>query len=226
MAVFGTILGTQQQPETPVALSYDNYFVDEVLSRNEGREPHQSIEDYSITGAYGIKNRPKKYEKLPAREAARLMTLDKREEIKSQIGERNWERMPMSVKLATQDFHWNTNSLFTNFKKNLIKGDYENALYETFDAVSASDKESGKKGVLRGLANRRAKMFNRYAIVNKLPKVTEFEFTKGEKGGTNVTYYFEGNKKPITKFISKGIHPDSKGADTETKGYEKFKVEN
>ena len=130
------------------------------------------------------------------------------------------------LKLATQDFHWNTNSLFTNFKKNLIKGDYENAFYETFDAVSASDKESGKKGVLRGLANRRAKMFNKYAIPNKLPKVTDFEFTKGEKGGTNVTYFFEGNKKPITKFISKGIHPDSKGAGTETKGYEKFKVQN
>ena len=121
MALFGTILGTQQQTETPVAVSYDNYFVDEILSLNEGREAHQSVEDYSITGAYGIKNRPKKYEKLPAREAARLMTLDKREEIKKQIGTKNWERMPMSVKLATQDFHWNTNSLFTNFKKNLIK---------------------------------------------------------------------------------------------------------
>ena len=49
MSVLETLLGTQQ-PETPVALSYEDYFVDEILSRNEGREPHQSIEDYSITG--------------------------------------------------------------------------------------------------------------------------------------------------------------------------------
>ena len=225
MSVLETLLGTQQ-PETPVALSYEYYFVDEILSRNEGREPHQSIEDYSITGAYGIKNRPEKYKNLPAREAARLMTLDKRNEIKKQIGERNWERMPSSVKMATQDFHWNTGSLFDKFKKNLIKGDYENALYETFDAVSSDDKETGKKGVLRGLVNRRARNYNVWATSERKPRITDYELSEGKKGGTNITYYFEGDKKPMTKYSSKGIHPDSKGADTETKGYEKFKVIN
>lgn len=224
MTLFGTLLGAQ--PQMPEALAYEDYFVDEILSRNEGRESHVSIEDYSTTGAFGIKNRPKKYKELPAREAARLMTLDKRKEIQSQIGLRNWERMPASVQIATQDFHWNTGSLFNKFKKNLIKGDYENALYETFDAVSASDKETGKKGVLRGLANRRAKMFNRYAIPNRLPVVTDFEFSKNKDGGTNITYYFKGDKKPLVKKTSKGIHPDSKGAGSETGGYEKFSVQN
>ena len=197
------------QPKTDDR-SYEDIFVDRYLAFNEGTEPHDSLEDDSVTGAYGIKFPNPKYKEFGARKQAMLMARDDVDLIKKQIGEKNWEALPKEVKLGASDMFWNSRSLFKNFKSKLIQGDAQGALYETLDVITGESKKTKGKVVYPGHATRRARNHNEWAKRNNKPLFETVVVKKTEDGGTKAIYNFDDGSKPVIKKSKKPLHPDSK----------------
>lgn len=200
-----TILGSQPQQQAPK--SFARSFVDDYISLDEGREPHKSIEDYSITGAFGMKKKQRdRYPNLTDYEAAIAFTNDNIKEIQSQIGVQQWQSLPMGAKRMVSNLYYNAGSLFNTVKKELRDGDVMGAARGTLDVVSAKNKDTGIVGFMSGLANRRARNYNLAAKDLNQPVINSYTVKKISPKKTKVTYNLSNQEKleyTVNKPISK-----------------------
>lgn len=192
------ILGSEPPPAE--TRSYAQIFIDDYIAPDEGKEPHQSIEDYSITGSYGMKKEARKrYPNLNDYQAAVAFTNDNIKEIKSKIGVEQWESLPQKSKFMVSNLYYNTGSLFNNFKKDLRNGNVMGAAKNSLDIVSSKNKDTGKVGVLNGLINRRARNYNLAADDFNSPKIKNYKIEKQSGNKTKIIYNLENNETiPVT----------------------------
>jgi hypothetical protein len=122
---------------------------------------------------------------------------------------------PDSLQEALLDLDFNVKGSITNYNNlsdSLKKGNYVDALKETLDVVSASDKKN-QSGVSSGLVMRRALKFNE-AIQNsrgqlESPLIREVKLITKKDNTTDVKYIFDDGTEEI-KNISKPIHSKTK----------------
>jgi hypothetical protein len=122
---------------------------------------------------------------------------------------------PDSIQEALLDLDYNVKGSITsynNLSDSLKKGNYVDALKETLDVVSASDKKN-QSGVSSGLVMRRALKFNE-AIQNsrgqlESPLIREVKLITKKDNTTDVKYIFDDGTEEI-KNISKPIHSKTK----------------
>tara|TARA_Y200000002_G_scaffold153026_1_gene126543 strand:- start:1063 stop:1737 length:675 start_codon:yes stop_codon:yes gene_type:complete len=194
MGIFGS------EPPPAEKKTYAQIFIDDYIAPDEGKEPHQSIEDYTVTGSYGMKKEARKrYPNLNDYEAAVAFTNDNIKEIKSKIGVEQWESLPQKSKFMVSNLYYNTGSLFNNFKKDLRNGNVMGAAKNSLDVVSSMNKDTGKVGVLNGLINRRARNYNLAASDFDSPKIKNYKIIKKASNKTQIIYNLENDKTiPIT----------------------------
>ena len=147
-------------------------FLMEKLAEHEGTEGRKvAIEGGVGTRGYGITHIAdglKKFlsfnqlnaDEMSDKDLARQIVLYNIDKIKNDIGEETWNSLPNSMKMIASDQYYNAGKLFPGFKRDLISGDYESALKNTLDIVLANDPQTGTKGVLNGLINRRIDWYN------------------------------------------------------------------
>ena len=196
-----------------------------MLAGSEGTEGRDvAIEGGGGTRGYGITKIPKALQgvadTLTDKQLASRI-IDYYEGVMRKIPGLDFDNMPDYMKIVATDVMYNTGSLFKNFKGNLIDKNYEMALKDMLDMVSANDpKANNTSKILKGLANRRMDTYNFAAEQMGIPTITSNNIFPSKKEGslTDVIYNFsEGD--PLTFNINKGMHSDSMNKSKPT-GYD------
>ena len=186
-----------------------------MLKGSEGEEgTDDPVEGGGSTRGYGITMIPKALEgvadQLSDRDLASRI-IDHYEGVMRRVPGLDFDSMPDAMKIVATDVMYNTGSLFNNFKTSLINKDYQKAMRDTLDIVSANDEVAGNVNkVVKGLANRRMDTFNEVADEMGLPQITSnlIRPSKVEGKRTNVTYNFETGE-PFSFDTEKGMHTKS-----------------
>ena len=198
----------------------DNFL--EILAEDEGTEGRKvALEGGKGTRGYGITHISdglKKFlnfsqlnaDEMSDKDLARQIVLYNIDKMKADIGEETWNNLPNSMKVVASDQYYNSGKLFNGFKSDLINGNYENALKNTLDIISANDPTTNENGVMTGLVNRRIRNYNRAAQDLGLSQITDFStgdsIVDGKK--TAVTYSFN-NGDPFVVNTSAAMHSAS-----------------
>ena len=214
------------EQDTVRGKSWRDTFLDR-LEKLEGAEgTDNSVEGNSSTRGYGITLIPDALEDYAATETddRKLAAAINAYNIDQMIAdeELNFSSLPDSMKLAAADVMYNTGTLYPNMREALIGGDYQEALNQTLDIVSANDPDQGDTNkVVRGLINRRMDTYNYAANELGLPEISGYSLMPSEEEGflTNLTYNFGEESNPLIFNIDKGMHTKSITDDRPT-GYD------
>jgi len=192
-----------------------NEFLEEymvLLAEDEGTKGRKvALEGGGGTRGYGITTIPdelKEYAKTASDEdLARKLVGWHYDKVVGKIGQSTWDNMPNSMKIITVDQHYNSGTLYNGFKTDIISGNYAGALKNTLDIISASDPQTGGKGVMNGLVARRVRNYNRAASELGLSVINQYNI--GSAGtGTQVAYnYNDGSNFNVN--TKSGIHSAS-----------------
>jgi len=196
-----------------------NEFLEEymvLLAEDEGTRGRKvALEGGGGTRGYGITTIPdelKEYAKTASDEdLARKLVGWHYDKVVGKIGQSTWDNMPNSMKIITVDQHYNSGTLYNGFKTDIINGNYAGALKNTLDIISASDPQTGGKGVMNGLVARRVRNYNRAASELGLSVINQYNI--GSAGtGTQVAYnYNDGSNFNVN--TKSGIHSASSSGD-------------
>lgn len=196
-----------------------NEFLEEymvLLAEDEGTRGRKvALEGGGGTRGYGITTIPdelKEYAKTASDEdLARKLVGWHYDKVVGKIGQSTWDNMPNSMKIITVDQHYNSGTLYNGFKTDIISGNYAGALKNTLDIISASDPQTGGKGVMNGLVARRVRNYNRAASELGLSVINQYNI--GSAGtGTQVAYnYNDGSNFNVN--TKSGIHSASSSGD-------------
>ena len=194
----------------------------EILAEDEGTEGRKvALEGGKGTRGFGITHISdglKKFlnfsnlnaDEMADKDLAKQIVLYNIDKMKSDIGEENWNKLPDSMKIVASDQYYNSGKLFNGFKSDLINGNYENALKNTLDIISANDPTTNQNGVMTGLINRRVRNYNTAAQDLGLSQITDFStgdsIVDGKK--TAVTYSYD-NGDPFVVNTSAAMHSAS-----------------
>ena len=189
----------------------------EILAEDEGtRGRKQALEGGGGTRGYGITSLSNSFESwlstkganaddLSDKDLAQFLVEWNIEELQSELGNDKWESLPESMKIIAVDMRYNAGKLFPGFKRDLLAGDYQSALNNTLDIISASDPESGGKGILGGLVSRRARNYNRAASELGFPQISSYNVGPSSTKNTAVTYLLADGSDFVVNTGS-GIH--------------------
>ena len=200
----------------------------EILAEDEGTEGRKvaleggkGTRGYGITHiADGLKNflsfNKLNAEEMSDKDLAKQIVLYNIEQMKKDVGEDTWNNLPDSMKIVASDQYYNSGKLFNGFKGDLISGNYESALKNTLDIISANDPKTGTNAVMNGLVNRRIRNYNRAANDLGFSQITNYtvgdSLVEGKK--TAVTYSYD-NSEPFVVNTSGSMHSQSlKKTDT------------
>ena len=194
----------------------------EILAEDEGTEGRKvALEGGKGTRGYGITHISdglKKFlnfsqlnaDEMSDKDLARQIVLYNIDKMKADIGEDTWNNLPNSMKVVASDQYYNSGKLFNGFKSDLINGNYESALKNTLDIISANDPTTGENGVMTGLVNRRIRNYNTAAQDLGFSQITDFStgdsIVDGKK--TAVTYSYD-NGEPFVVNTSSAMHSAS-----------------
>ena len=194
----------------------------EILAEDEGTEGRKvaleggvGTRGYGITHiADGLKNflsfNKLNAEEMSDKDLAKQIVLYNIEQMKKDIGEDTWNNLPNSMKIVASDQYYNSGKLFNGFKGDLINGNYESALKNTLDIISANDPATGTNAVMNGLINRRIRNYNRAANDLGFSQITNYtvgdSLVEGKK--TAVTYSYN-NGDPFVVNTSGSMHSQS-----------------
>ena len=194
----------------------------ETLAEDEGTEGRKvALEGGKGTRGYGITTISEGLKKvlnfsnlnadeMSDKDLAKQIVLYNIDKMKADIGEETWNNLPNSMKIVASDQYYNSGKLFDGFKGDLVNGNYENALKNTLDIISANDPVTGKNGVMTGLVNRRVRNYNTAAEELGLSQITDFStgasIVDGKK--TAVTYSYD-NGDPFIVNTSSAMHSAS-----------------
>ena len=205
------LLGSQYNPNSWVDTMVGN------LGEDEGTKgTDSSVEANKKTRPYGITFIPEALKPYAAREkddkkvATAIVNYNADQMRKDK--ELDFDNLPDSMKIAASDVMYNTGTLFDNFRGALVNRDYPEALKQSLDIVSATDpKADMERKVVRGLVNRRIKVYNRAAEDLGIPQILDKSILPSEKEGylTNITYKFGEKQDPFIFDINKGMHSSS-----------------
>lgn len=134
----------------------------------------------------------------------------------------DFDNLPKEMKINASDLMFNTGTLFDNYRTALGQKDYQTALRESLDVISANDPDQDDQSkILRGLVNRRRDMYNYSAKGLNLPQIAESTIYPSTKEGalTEVTYRYESDLEPFVLNINKGMHTKSI-TDERPQGYD------
>jgi hypothetical protein len=194
----------------------------ETLAEDEGTEGRKvALEGGKGTRGYGITTISEGLKKvlnfsnlnadeMSDKDLAKQIVLYNIDKMKADIGEETWNNLPNSMKIVASDQYYNSGKLFDGFKGDLVNGNYENALKNTLDIISANDPVTGENGVMTGLVNRRVRNYNTAAEELGLSQITDFStgasIVDGKK--TAVTYSYD-NGDPFIVNTSSAMHSAS-----------------
>ena len=194
----------------------------EILAEDEGTEGRAvALEGGGSTKGYGITTIADGLKKVLSfnnlnademsdKDLARQIVIYNIGEMKKDMGEETWNKLPDSMKIVASDQYYNSGKLFNGFKSDLINGNYENALKNTLDIISANDPTTNQNGVMTGLINRRVRNYNTAAQDLGLSQITDFStgdsIVDGKK--TAVTYSYD-NGDPFVVNTSAAMHSAS-----------------
>jgi hypothetical protein len=203
-------------------------FLIEKLAEHEGTEGRKvAIEGGGGTRGYGITHIAdglKKFlnfnnlnaDEMSDKDLARQIVLYNTEQMKKDIGEETWNSLPNSMKMIASDQYYNAGKLFPGFKIDLVNGDYEAALKNTLDIVLANDPQTGQKGILNGLINRRIDWYNIAAQELGINTINNFNVNDSVVEGkqTAINYNYSDGSSFVIDSAS-GMHSASlKKTDT------------
>ena len=194
----------------------------EGIAKDEGTEGRAvALEGGGSTRGYGITTIAEGLKKalsfsnlnadeMSDKDLARQIVIYNIGEMKKDIGEETWNNLPDQMKIVASDQYYNSGKLFDGFKGDLISGNYENALKNTLDIISANDPKTGTNGVMTGLINRRVSKYNEAAEVLGFNQITNFTTGNSVEEGkqTAVTYNYNNSDPFIVNTIS-GMHSQS-----------------
>ena len=194
----------------------------EILAEDEGTKGRKvALEGGKGTRGYGITHISdglKKFlnfsqlnaDEMSDKDLAKQIVLYNIDKMKADIGEDTWNNLPNSMKIVASDQYYNSGKLFNGFKSDLINGNYESALKNTLDIISANDPTTNENGVMTGLINRRVRNYNTAAQDLGLSQITDFttgdSLVDGKK--TAVTYSYD-NGDPFVVNTSAAMHSAS-----------------
>ena len=194
----------------------------EGIAKDEGTEGRAvALEGGGSTRGYGITTIAEGLKKalsfsnlnadeMSDKDLARQIVIYNIGEMKKDIGEETWNNLPDQMKIVASDQYYNSGKLFDGFKGDLISGNYENALKNTLDIISANDPKTGTNGVMTGLINRRVSKYNEAAEALGFNQITNFTTGNSVEEGkqTAVTYNYNNGDPFIVNTIS-GMHSQS-----------------
>jgi len=194
----------------------------EGIAKDEGTEGRAvALEGGGSTRGYGITTIAEGLKKalifsnlnadeMSDRDLARQIVIYNIGEMKKDMGEETWNNLPDQMKIVASDQYYNSGKLFDGFKGDLISGNYENALKNTLDIISANDPKTGTNGVMTGLINRRVSKYNEAAEVLGFNQITNFTTGNSIEEGkqTAVTYNYNNGGPFIVNTMS-GMHSES-----------------
>ena len=194
----------------------------EGIAKDEGTEGRAvALEGGGSTRGYGITTIAEGLKKalsfsnlnadeMSDKDLARQIVIYNIGEMKKDIGEETWNNLPDQMKIVASDQYYNSGKLFDGFKGDLISGNYENALKNTLDIISANDPKTGTNGVMTGLINRRVSKYNEAAEALGFNQITNFTTGNSVEEGkqTAVTYNYNNSDPFIVNTIS-GMHSQS-----------------
>ena len=195
-----------------------------ILAKHEGTRPAKATEGGGYTRGYGItsladnfvstllRNKGLNASEMEDKELAREYVIWNAEQISKQFD--NYDEWPDSVKMAAVDLAYNGGNItrFKGFTTALREGRYQDAMSETLDVVAANDPETGKRGALRGLGNRRFDIYNYVARELEFPQITGLKVVK--RGTGSLFSYTTADGATIDKAIGSPIHSASGKYDT------------
>ena len=168
--------------------NYTENFAGVYLKYHEGTEDHKSLEDDTITKAYGVKyDRGLKREDYDSdKEFAAAVALAHRDAAIKKFDDvgADWYALPQSVKFAIVDLHYNVGRIGSTASKDT----QEAMLKNTLEYVLMSDKKQKINGTLISLAKRRAWNWNKATADTGLEKITRIEQIPTGRG-TKFKYY-------------------------------------
>ena len=166
----------------------DDYM--KILAKHEGTRGARAIEGGGYTRGYGLTDLAQSFmqtkganaDEMSDKELAREYVIWNAEQISNQFD--NYDEWPDSVKMAAVDLAYNGGNItrFKGFTTALREGRYQDAMSETLDVVAANDPETGKRGALRGLGNRRFDIYNYVADELEFPEITDLKVFKRGTG--------------------------------------------
>jgi len=190
-----------------------------ILAKHEGTRGAKAIEGGGYTRGYGLTDLAQSFmqtkganaDEMSDEELAREYVLWNEEQIKKKFN--NYDEWPDSVKMAAVDLAYNGGDIsrFKGFSSALKEGRYQDALSETLDVVAANDPETGKRGALRGLGNRRLDIYNYVAREQGFAEIESLSVTK--QGTGSLFSYKTADGAVIGKAISAPIHSASGAYD-------------
>lgn len=194
----------------------------EGIAKDEGTEGRAvALEGGGSTRGYGITTIAEGLKKalsfsnlnadeMSDKDLARQIVIYNIGEMKKDMGEETWNNLPDQMKIVASDQYYNSGKLFDGFKEDLISGNYENALKNTLDIISANDPTTGTNGVMTGLINRRVSKYNEAAEALGFNQITNFTTGNSVEEGkqTAVTYNYNNSEPFIVNTIS-GMHSQS-----------------
>jgi hypothetical protein len=177
----------------------------EKLGKWEGTREHDAEEKPGVrVRPYGITEIEKKkdfitylenldldYNEMNPKDLAAKLTEFNIIKIKEIIGENKWFSLPLSMQMLASDIYWNAGQLFNNFKKGLIKADYEFALNNILGIFSSYDPKAKKKAVFVGLINRRVDWYNFVAEDLDFKTITDYSVEKSKEKGKKTVIIYE-----------------------------------
>ena len=194
----------------------------EQLAEDEGTEGRKvALEGGTSTRGYGITNIADSLksflslnnlnaDEMSDKDLAKQIVIHNIEKMKQSLGEDTWNTLPTSMKIIASDQYYNSGKLFPGFSNDLKNGNYESALKNTLDIISANDPQTNSNGVMNGLINRRVKNFNLAATELGINTIKDYNVGNSNIEGkqTAVTYNFD-NGEPFVVNTSAGIHSNS-----------------
>lgn len=193
-----------------------------ILAKHEGTRGAKAIEGGGYTRGYGLTDLAQSFMQTRGANASEMSDEELAREYviwnAQQIAEKypNYSQWPDSVKMAAVDLAYNGGNIgaFSLFDKSLKEGNYQEALKQTLDIVGANDPSTGKRGVLRGLGNRRLDLYNRVADELGFAPITSLKVYKSEKGSL---FSYETSDGNIDIDIARPLHTASGDYDVKKK---------
>ena len=194
----------------------------EQLAEDEGTEGRKvALEGGTSTRGYGITSIAESLksflslnnlnaDEMSDKDLAKQIVIHNIEKMKQSLGEDTWNTLPTSMKIIASDQYYNSGKLFPGFSNDLKTGNYESALKNTLDIISANDQQTNSNGVMNGLINRRVRNFNLAATELGINTIKDYNVGNSNIEGkqTAVTYNFD-NGEPFVVNTSAGIHSNS-----------------
>jgi len=199
------------------------------LAASEGvRGRSKAIEGGGPTRGFGITSIPKALKSILIAKGLKADTMSDRDlfnelvdwhrdQVVKTFGKSAYDKLPTSVKGAAIDLHYNLKgslSAAPSFVRAAKAGNYEDAAKNLLDVVSANDPKTNQKGVLRGLAKRRVKHYNKIAEQNAFDRITNISITpSNQKGKKTLVSYKTKSGDSIDFNFSSGLHSESGSYD-------------